>query len=90
MAEDLVRKLEMVAHPTCGGWIGMSYRSDIRVKLLDGSDRDNRSVLSIVYILLNKTELSLWRRISSDECVFWHRGSSFKVRYLMSSEMEEG
>ena len=79
MAEKLKEGLKMWAHPTCGGWIGESYRSDLRVKVLDGRERQEYSALSIVYILLNENELSLFRQISADESIFWHKGSSFKV-----------
>ena len=58
--EDLIKKLNMVAHPE-GGYFSESFRDD------------NNNV-SLIYYLLQKNEWSHWHRLTKNETLHFYKG----------------
>jgi len=59
-SEDLIKKLNMVAHPE-GGYFSESFRDD------------NNNV-SLIYYLLQKNEWSHWHRLTKNETLHFYKG----------------
>lgn len=58
--EDLIKKLNMIAHPE-GGYFSESFRDD------------NNNV-SLIYYLLQKNEWSHWHRLTKNETLHFYKG----------------
>ena len=63
--EDLIKKLNMVAHPE-GGYFSESFRDD------------NNNV-SLIYYLLQKNEWSHWHRLTKNETLHFYKGDPLIV-----------
>jgi uncharacterized protein len=62
---DLISELALQPHPE-GGWYREIYRSPMRVE----TPRGPRAVLTTIYYLLERNQLSRWHVVQSDE--LWH------------------
>ena len=58
--EDLIKKLNMVAHPE-GGYFSESFR-------------DENNNVSLIYYLLQKNEWSHWHRLTKNETLHFYKG----------------
>ena len=63
--EDLIKKLNMIAHPE-GGYFSESFRDD------------NNNV-SLIYYLLQKNEWSHWHRLTKNETLHFYKGDPLIV-----------
>ena len=64
-ARQLIERLSLQPHPE-GGWYREIYRSAIRLD----TPRGSRTALTTVYYLLERSQLSRWHVVESDEV--WH------------------
>ena len=64
-AQDLIKKLNMVAHPE-GGQFSESFR-----------DKDNK--VSLIYYMLQKKEWSHWHRLTKDEILHFYKGDPLSI-----------
>lgn len=64
-AAQLIERLKLAAHPE-GGWFREVHRATGRVE----SPRGSRSALTTIYYLLERTQVSRWHTVASDE--IWH------------------
>ena len=63
--EDLIKKLNMVAHPE-GGYFSESFR-------------DENNNVSLIYYLLQKNEWSHWHRLTKNETLHFYKGDPLIV-----------
>ncbi len=64
-AQDLIKKLNMVAHPE-GGQFSESFR-----------DKNNK--VSLIYYMLQKNEWSHWHRLTKDEILHFYKGDPLSI-----------
>ena len=71
--EDIIKKLQLSAHPE-GGWYRETFHSDLK--------NNNRSIASMIYYLIRKSEKSHWHKVTdADEIWLWHSGSALCLSY---------
>lgn len=66
-AEDWVRRLDMEPLADEGGWFAPNWRSA------------DDSTVSVIYYLLQGTEISRWHQLKSNEIWTWHDGGTLEM-----------
>ena len=70
---ELIKSLELIQHPE-GGWFKETYTSEMT--------SSGRSIMSMIYYLLKKDEVSRWHRVTdADELWLWHLGDPLLLSY---------
>ena len=70
---ELIKSLELIQHPE-GGWFKETYTSEMT--------SSGRSIMSMIYYLLKKDEVSRWHRVNdADELWLWHLGDPLLLSY---------
>jgi len=70
---ELIKSLELIPHPE-GGWFKETYTSQMT--------SSGRSIMSMIYYLLKKDEVSRWHRVTdADELWLWHLGDPLLLSY---------
>ncbi len=64
-AQELIKKLNMVAHPE-GGYFSESFR-----------DKNNN--VSLIYYMLQKNEWSHWHRLTKNEILHFYKGDPLTI-----------
>lgn len=73
IVKELIKSLELSQHPE-GGWYKETYTSQITTS--------GRSIISMIYYLLKKDEVSRWHRVTdADELWLWHLGHPLMLSY---------
>ncbi len=75
IVENLINKLNLVAHPE-GGYYSETYRSE---EIIPGH---NRNLMTSIYFLLTSDNVSRFHKIKGDELWFFHAGSPLVVHTL--------
>jgi len=81
-ARLLIDKLQLTPHPE-GGYFKETYRSEIA---LEGGERQ---LMTSIFFLLTGADVSHFHRIKSDECWYFHEGSTLTVHTLDDSGHHE-
>jgi len=79
-AKDLVEKLGLVPHIE-GGWYRFIWDSETVIPRgsLPGRYGGERKCVSLIYYLLEGSDISSWHKLRSDEIWAWHKGGSLKM-----------
>lgn len=85
-AKTWIEKLELKPHPE-GGFFNEILRSEeiIDKKAFQADYSGNRALYTSIYFLLDKTDISLFHRLKSDEMWHFYYGSSIII-HLFTSE----
>ncbi len=84
-AEDVIRALGLVPHPTEGGWYVETYRCPEEVNSTDlpSRYRGNRSFSTAIYYLLTSETVSRLHRLASDEVFHFYLGDPVVMVHLL-------
>ena len=63
--KDLIKKLNLIAHPE-GGHFAESFR-------------DENNNVSLIYYMLKKNEWSHWHRLTKNETLHFYKGDPLKI-----------
>jgi uncharacterized protein len=74
-AKELIEKFKLLSHPE-GGFYAETYRST------DSIPGKNRQLLTSIYFLITGSNTSNFHRIQSDECWYFHEGSTLLVESI--------
>ena len=69
-----IEELDLKPHPE-GGWYREIYRSSQQVQ----ANRGSRSAITAIYYLLERTQLSRWHVVESDEIWHFHSGNPLEL-----------
>lgn len=83
-SKELIDNLSLLPHPE-GGYFKEVYRSDETTTNKNG---DLRNVCTAIYFLLERTDISHFHRIQSDELWFFHLGQSLEIYYITDGEIK--
>jgi len=70
-ADEVIRLLQLVAHPE-GGYFRETFR--------DSKTAGERSASTAIYFLLKQGEISRWHRIDSVEVWHWYGGAPIRIQ----------
>ncbi len=73
-AQEVIRSLSLQPHPE-GGWYREIYRSPTRVGALKGQ----RSALTTIYYLLERSQVGRWHVVDADEVWHFYGGSPLEL-----------
>ncbi|XP_078657433.1 uncharacterized protein LOC144903307 [Branchiostoma floridae x Branchiostoma belcheri] len=85
MSEDvkkLIALYELTPHPASGGWFRETYRSDVQVEAAAEGFDGKRSVLTMIYYLMQAGEPDPFHRVKSDETFVHNLGGCMKIHML--------
>src|SRR5512138_2007560 len=94
-SDEMIRKLRLEPHPE-GGFYSETYKSEATMKTPGGGDRH---VCTVIYYLLRGEDKSVFHRLGSDECWFFHLGQALEIvrisdgkpeTILLGNHIEEG
>ena len=79
-AKKLIENLELKPHEE-GGWFRFVWSSDAAIpqSSLPSRYSGERKNVSMIYYLLEGSDVSSWHKLHSDEIWLWHSGGSLKI-----------
>lgn len=73
--QELIKRFELIPHPE-GGFFREVYRSNGKHTDID------RNYLTSIYFLITADSVSRFHRIQSDECWYFHEGSTLRIHEI--------
>ncbi|XP_035698876.1 uncharacterized protein LOC118431716 [Branchiostoma floridae] len=86
ISEDVKRLIalyELTPHPECRGWFRETYRSDVQVEATAEGFDGKRSVLTMIYYLMQGGQSVLFHRVKSDEHFVHNLGGCMKIHMIL-------